>query len=61
MVAPSGGGDRSQRTRQSTTSATSCPPGTRSHTALLWLRNSYATYQDYDLDVVGISTSDAVE
>jgi hypothetical protein len=27
------------------------------HTALLWLRGTYSTYEDYDLDVVGIVTS----
>jgi hypothetical protein len=26
------------------------------HTALLWLRGTYTTYHDYDLDVVGIIT-----
>ncbi len=27
------------------------------HTALLWLRGTYSTYENYDLDVVGIVTS----
>jgi hypothetical protein len=30
-------------------------------TALLWLRGTYTTYQQYDLDVVGTITSDPVE
>jgi hypothetical protein len=31
------------------------------HTALLWLRGTYTTYQDYDLDVVGIITAESGE
>jgi hypothetical protein len=32
------------------------PTWDASHTALLWLRGTYTTYHDYDLDVVGIIT-----